>query len=36
MSARQIREERLREMHPDWSDEEIARRLREIFLYARS
>jgi hypothetical protein len=34
--ARRAREAWLRSRHPDWSDERIRRRVREIFVYART
>lgn len=35
-SARRLKEAYLRQMHPDWDDEKIKRKLKEFFLYARS
>ena len=35
-SARQLKAAALRAQHPDWSEEEIQRAVREAFLYARS
>lgn len=32
--ARKLKTEHLREQHPDWSDDQIAARVREIFLLA--
>ena len=34
-SARQLKTAALRAQHPEWSDEELRRVVREIFLYAR-
>lgn len=34
--ARQIKAAGLRMQHPDWTDEQIERAVREAFLYARS
>jgi hypothetical protein len=35
-SARRLKAAWLRSQHPDWSEEEIQRKVREIFLYART
>ena len=35
-SARELKAAGLRAQHPDWSDEEIQEKVREIFLYART
>ena len=35
-SARELKVAGLRSQHPDWSEEEIKERIREIFLYART
>lgn len=35
-SARELKAAALRARHPDWSEEEIQRAVREAFLYARS
>ena len=35
-SARQLKLAALRTHHPDWSEEEIQQKLRDIFLYART
>jgi hypothetical protein len=35
-SARQLKAAALRAEHPDWSEEEIERAVRDAFLYARS
>jgi len=35
-SARQLKLAALRAHHPDWSEEEIQQKLRDIFLYART
>ena len=32
--ARRLKAARLREQHPDWTEEEIEKRVKEIFLYA--
>jgi hypothetical protein len=33
-SARKLKEAGLRAQHPDWSEEQIQQKVREIFLYA--
>jgi hypothetical protein len=35
-SARELKAAGLRMQHPDWTEEEIERAVREAFLYARS
>jgi hypothetical protein len=35
-SARELKAAGLREQHPEWPKEQIERKVREIFLYARS
>jgi hypothetical protein len=35
-SARGLKAAALRARHPEWSEEELQRAVREIFLYARS
>ncbi|MDM8549924.1 hypothetical protein QUF72_07600 [Desulfobacterales bacterium HSG2] len=35
-SARNLKAAALRQQHPDWSEEKIEQKVREIFLYARS
>jgi hypothetical protein len=35
-SARDLKAAALRGQHPEWSEEEVQRAVREIFLYARS
>ena len=35
-SARSLKEAALRKQHPDWTEEEIKQKVREIFLYART
>jgi hypothetical protein len=35
-SARKLKTAAVREQHPDWSEDEVERRVREIFLHARS
>ena len=32
--ARRIKEARLREQHPDWLEEEIGQRVKDIFIHA--
>jgi len=32
--ARKVKSARLREQYPDWSDEQIEQRVKEIFMYA--
>lgn len=32
--ARKLKAARLRKQHPDWSEEQIQNRVREIFMYA--
>ena len=32
--ARRLKAARLRELHPDWSEEQIQQRVKEIFMYA--
>lgn len=34
LEARQLKTAGLRMLHPDWSEEEIRRKVRELFLYA--
>jgi|APTNR8051073442_1049403.scaffolds.fasta_scaffold16758_4 hypothetical protein len=34
--ARRLKAARLRQEHPDWSEEQVQARVREIFMYARS
>ncbi len=34
--ARRLKAAGLRMLHPDWTDDQIARAVREAFLYARS
>ena len=36
LSARKLKAPGLREQHPDWTEKEIRKKVREIFLYARS
>ena len=33
-TARKIKAARLRQLHPDWTEEEVQRRVKEIFLHA--
>jgi hypothetical protein len=33
--ARRLKAARLRQEHPDWSEEQMQARVREIFMYAR-
>jgi hypothetical protein len=35
-AARDIKTAALRQQHPDWSEEEIRRKVREIFLHGRT
>lgn len=35
-SARRAKEAWLRSLHPEWTDEQVSRKVREIFLYART
>ena len=35
-SARRLKAAALRSWHPEWSEEEVQRKVREIFLYART
>ncbi len=35
-SARQLKAAALRAAHPDWTGQEIARAVREVFLHSRS
>ena len=35
-TARILKRAGVKELHPDWSDEQIDDKVREIFLYARS
>ncbi|MFC1567480.1 hypothetical protein ACFL3R_01415 [Thermodesulfobacteriota bacterium] len=35
-TARKFKVAGLRKQHPDWSEEKIRRKVREIFLYART
>ncbi len=35
-TARSVKEAALRARHPDWSDERVAREVKEAFLHARS
>jgi hypothetical protein len=35
-SARRLKTSALRQQHPDWTEEQISRKVREIFLYART
>ena len=34
--ARKLKAARLRQEHPDWSEDQVQARVREIFMYARS
>jgi len=34
--ARKLKAARLRQEHPEWSEEQVQARVREIFMYARS
>ena len=33
-SARKLKAARLREQHPDWSEEQVQQRVKEIFMHA--
>ena len=33
-TARQVKAARLRQLHPDWTDEEVQWQVKEIFLHA--
>jgi len=33
-TARKVKAARLRQLHPDWTEEEVQRRVKEIFLHA--
>ena len=35
-SARELKRSWLKQQHPDWSEANVEKRVREIFLYARS
>ena len=35
-TARALKAAWLRQQHPDWSEEEVQRKVREIFLYGRT
>jgi hypothetical protein len=35
-SARKLKFFGIKDLHPDWSDEEVLRKVREVFLYART
>jgi hypothetical protein len=35
-TARQVKAAYLKKLHPDWTDEMIERKVREIFMYAGS
>jgi len=35
-SARELKAAALRQQHPSWSEEKVNKKVREIFLYARS
>jgi len=34
-SARELKAAGLRSLHPDWSEEQVQRKVKEIFMYAR-
>lgn len=34
--ARKLKETSLKQFHPDWTDEQIKQKLKELFLYART
>ncbi len=33
-SARRLKAARLRQQHPDWTEEQVQQRVKEIFMYA--
>ena len=33
-SARKVKAARLRQQHPEWSEDEVARKVREVFTHA--
>ena len=33
-TARKVKAARLRQLHPEWTEEEVQRRVKEIFLHA--
>jgi hypothetical protein len=35
-SAKMLKISAIRQLHPHWSEEKVARKVKEIFLYARS
>lgn len=35
-SARELKAAALRAQHPEWSDEQVRRKVRDVFLYASS
>lgn len=35
-AARQLKKQSLRMQHPDWTNEQVERKTRELFLYATS
>ena len=35
-SARRLKEAFLREQHPEWTDDEVRQKVKEIFLHART
>lgn len=35
-SAKELKKAALREFHPDWDEDKIEQKVREIFLYART
>ena len=35
-SARALKAAGIRQQHPDWSEEKVAKKVMELFLYARS
>jgi len=35
-SAKKLKFFGLKDQHPDWSEEEVLKKVREVFLYARS
>jgi hypothetical protein len=35
-SAKKLKASALRDQHPDWSEEEISKKVKEIFMHART
>jgi len=36
LAARQLKQQSLKMQHPEWTDDQIHRKVRELFLYAAS